>query len=352
MLVVGVARPGRQQEVQVERQVRAAVLGAGRRPCRAHRAIEVDAHEEDRQRGGRISVSFAVRLKSSERTRTADVVDPTTGSSSSKQAVSRRSSVLPAAAIAVKFAMRGSLPLARHRRVTVSSRLVGAGVAAMLDEPLDEAPNDSHVASAVAAAVLCGSAWRSARSLTAVIRARKSSPRGPWSHTRTTSRRRVRRLGPPSIQRGSRASPRRHLGRCGIGLCRQFTGCRVLRRARDYWLRVGRPSGRRVARLRLPPASADATPRPPATGLPPVSEMRDVFISHASADKDIVARPLAEAPRTHGYSVWTDSARSIDRGLTMSRCGVAVLSPDFFERPGRRVSCPASWLARLWLASS
>jgi hypothetical protein len=70
-------------------------------------------------------------------------------------------------------------------------------------------------------------------------------------------------------------------------------------------------------------------------------EPRDCFISHASEDKDAVARPLAEALINAGYSVWFDeyelvlgdSLRAkIDEGLAASRFGVVVLSPQFFEK--------------------
>ncbi len=70
-------------------------------------------------------------------------------------------------------------------------------------------------------------------------------------------------------------------------------------------------------------------------------EPRDCFISHASEDKDAVARPLAEALVSAGYSVWFDeyelvlgdSLRAkIDEGLAASRFGVVVLSPQFFEK--------------------
>lgn len=70
-------------------------------------------------------------------------------------------------------------------------------------------------------------------------------------------------------------------------------------------------------------------------------EPRDCFISHASEDKDAVARPLAEALTSAGYSVWFDeyelvlgdSLRAkIDEGLAASRFGVVVLSPQFFEK--------------------
>lgn len=67
----------------------------------------------------------------------------------------------------------------------------------------------------------------------------------------------------------------------------------------------------------------------------------DVFISHASEDKDEVVRPLATALRDGGLSVWYDEfelrigdslRRKIDRGLASSRFGVVVLSKAFFGR--------------------
>ncbi len=67
----------------------------------------------------------------------------------------------------------------------------------------------------------------------------------------------------------------------------------------------------------------------------------DVFISHASEDKDDVVRPLANALRSGGLSVWYDEfelrigdslRRKIDRGLASSRFGVVVLSQAFFGR--------------------
>jgi len=67
----------------------------------------------------------------------------------------------------------------------------------------------------------------------------------------------------------------------------------------------------------------------------------DVFISHASEDKDDIARPLAESLRTAGLDTWYDEfelkigmslRRSIDRGLAKSRFGVVILSPSFFEK--------------------
>jgi TIR domain len=67
----------------------------------------------------------------------------------------------------------------------------------------------------------------------------------------------------------------------------------------------------------------------------------DVFVSHASEDKDAVARPLAAHLASKGHSVWYDEAilkvgdslrRSIDRGLAAARYGVVILSPGFFAK--------------------
>jgi hypothetical protein len=67
----------------------------------------------------------------------------------------------------------------------------------------------------------------------------------------------------------------------------------------------------------------------------------DVFICHASEDKDTVARPLADALTAHGWSVWLDELEltvgdslsgHIERALARSRFGVAVLSPAFFVK--------------------
>jgi len=67
----------------------------------------------------------------------------------------------------------------------------------------------------------------------------------------------------------------------------------------------------------------------------------DVFISHASEDKEAVARPLREALRRRGVTVWLDEAqmrighslrRKIDEGIRSSRFGVVVLSEAFFRK--------------------
>lgn len=67
----------------------------------------------------------------------------------------------------------------------------------------------------------------------------------------------------------------------------------------------------------------------------------DVFISHATEDKDDFVRPLALELARLGYSVWFDEfslelgdslRRSLDNGLSNARFGVVVLSPSFFAK--------------------
>lgn len=70
-------------------------------------------------------------------------------------------------------------------------------------------------------------------------------------------------------------------------------------------------------------------------------ESHDVFISHASEDKDEIVRPLANALIDQGLSVWYDEfslkigdslRRKIDQGLSKSRVGLVVLSPSFISK--------------------
>lgn len=96
---------------------------------------------------------------------------------------------------------------------------------------------------------------------------------------------------------------------------------------------------------------ADAIPQPPS-GL--LTELRlesaatdvaegewDVFVCHASEDKQEFVRPFAQALREARLRVWYDEftltlgdslRRSIDRGLARSRYGIVVLSPSFFAK--------------------
>lgn len=67
----------------------------------------------------------------------------------------------------------------------------------------------------------------------------------------------------------------------------------------------------------------------------------DIFISHASEDKDAIARPLYNALIDSGISVWFDEAviklgdslrRKIDEGLSKCRYGVVILSQHFLSK--------------------
>jgi len=67
----------------------------------------------------------------------------------------------------------------------------------------------------------------------------------------------------------------------------------------------------------------------------------DLFICHASEDKNDVAHPLAQLLSMNKISVWYDEfsltlgdslRRSIDKGLTNSRYGLVILSPAFFQK--------------------
>ena len=71
------------------------------------------------------------------------------------------------------------------------------------------------------------------------------------------------------------------------------------------------------------------------------SQQWDFLISHASEDKEAIARPLAEALRSKGKKVWYDDfslkvgdslRESIDYGLAHSSFGIVILSPRFFEK--------------------
>lgn len=73
----------------------------------------------------------------------------------------------------------------------------------------------------------------------------------------------------------------------------------------------------------------------------------DVFISHASEDKDCVVRPLAHALRIKGLNVWYDEfelkigdslRRKIDQGLSRSRFGIVVISRSFIKKDGLTMS--------------
>jgi hypothetical protein len=79
--------------------------------------------------------------------------------------------------------------------------------------------------------------------------------------------------------------------------------------------------------------------RPPP--VEPGGQIYDVFISHASEDKDAIVRSLANALSGKGLEVWYDEftlrigdslRQKIDRGLATSRVGLVVLSPSFIAK--------------------
>ncbi|MBX2931554.1 MAG: toll/interleukin-1 receptor domain-containing protein [Chitinophagaceae bacterium] len=67
----------------------------------------------------------------------------------------------------------------------------------------------------------------------------------------------------------------------------------------------------------------------------------DVFVSHASEDKEDFVRDFVKCLQQHGLKVWYDEftlrvgdslRRSIDNGLKNSRYGIVVLSEAFFSK--------------------
>jgi hypothetical protein len=93
----------------------------------------------------------------------------------------------------------------------------------------------------------------------------------------------------------------------------------------------------REAPLTSVPSLVHEPPPSPATG----DEAYDVFISHASEDKDTIVRSLAAELISHGLKVWYDEftlrigdslRQKIDKGLAKSRVGLVVLSPSFVSK--------------------
>lgn len=79
----------------------------------------------------------------------------------------------------------------------------------------------------------------------------------------------------------------------------------------------------------------------PPLSVEPNGQYHDVFISHASEDKEDIVRPLANALSSRRLNVWYDEftlrigdslRQKIDRGLASSRVGLVVLSPSFISK--------------------
>ncbi len=67
----------------------------------------------------------------------------------------------------------------------------------------------------------------------------------------------------------------------------------------------------------------------------------DIFICHASEDKEEVAEPIARELEKRGLNVWLDKSclklgdslrRTIEEGLANSSFGVVILSPNFIKK--------------------
>jgi hypothetical protein len=97
------------------------------------------------------------------------------------------------------------------------------------------------------------------------------------------------------------------------------------------------PEMREAPLSSLPGLVRDNVPPAPEAG----NKSYDVFISHASEDKDEIVRSLAHALSAEGLGVWYDEftlrigdslRQKIDKGLANSRVGLVVLSPAFLSK--------------------
>jgi hypothetical protein len=114
----------------------------------------------------------------------------------------------------------------------------------------------------------------------------------------------------------------------------------------QYWVNMGEGDASWLdvaAKIRAQASSAAFAQTAGPSTIGPTSDPNsyDLFISHASEDKDAIARPLYEALKARGLSVWFDEAeltlgdslrRKIDDGLARCRYGVVILSPRFLQK--------------------
>ncbi len=101
---------------------------------------------------------------------------------------------------------------------------------------------------------------------------------------------------------------------------------------------LGLPIRRSDEGRKIAPAVRQAVPQPAASDN---LSYWDAFLSHASEDKDDIARDLAAILEKAGFRIWFDEftlnigdslRRSIDRGLASSRYGIVILSTSFFAK--------------------
>ena len=103
----------------------------------------------------------------------------------------------------------------------------------------------------------------------------------------------------------------------------------------------GRLPEAKQPRLSTVPSLVQDREIPAGYGEEPIIRKYDVFISHASEDKDEIVRPLAHALQDEGLRVWYDEfelkigdslRQKIDKGLANSRFGIVVLSKNFIRK--------------------
>jgi len=122
-----------------------------------------------------------------------------------------------------------------------------------------------------------------------------------------------------------------------------------LRGKAEYWSdpRTWDPSRIKETRIGIDGIASDArallqlvVPKPPQTAQAGHGGANDLFLSHASEDKNIV-EPLVAALENLGVSVWYDNhdlqlgddlRREIDKALSQCRFGAFLLSESFFAK--------------------
>jgi hypothetical protein len=79
----------------------------------------------------------------------------------------------------------------------------------------------------------------------------------------------------------------------------------------------------------------------------------DVFVSYASEDRETIARPLAEALRARGFSVWFDDyaigagdnlKQAITAGVRNARYGVIIISRSYLAKDWPRLEMVTLWM--------
>lgn len=87
----------------------------------------------------------------------------------------------------------------------------------------------------------------------------------------------------------------------------------------------------------------------------------DVFLSHASEDKDDVARPLAVLLQERGLRVWYDElefrigdniVEKLSKGINASRFGIVVFSKAFIDQAKNWTRHELDTLEYLWITEN